>query len=722
MAKAEEEIREQKLRLIYMIVGVIFMAGALCFSIRSAILDTQASMANLNGFIRKQIVLYKQYNNLSLAKDAFHISTLVQQVGSTAMEKNRLLNKAELAQYADDLHLDGILVLDAQGNIDSYFNREGVFNGVLLPLLNKHTVLDIAYTPCKVYTDIIYSIDDYQFTLAAVNRPDKPGVIIGYTCIDPESVKQRRLTIQKLLSVFYDSADRGIIIIGNGDKVVASNKEDLIGTSVKNDDYIQDLLAKAKPGEIAALKPPGQEYYFGFYSTGRKFFVYNYLSASKVLQNVPRNMALTFLFYLTVIAIMEMLRMKSANKLKKIQQMKDLVHNKELQSIAIQAESANRAKTEFLQRMSHDIRTPINGIRGMVEIGNHYADDMTKQAECRQKIWDASDLLLDLVNEVLDMGKLESGEILLEKRPIDLQATMDTIAGIIEKQACKKGITIYRQDGILHNYILGSQGHLRRLLLNIISNAVKYNKDNGKIYLTCRERSCDGHTVNMEITCRDTGIGMSQEYQKRIYEPFTREAHGAYVPEGGTGLGMSIAKSIVDKMGGTITFVSQPGKGTTFFINLPFELDLTREERHAKEETAQPENMSLEGVNILLVEDNPLNQDIAKFLLENMGVKIQMANNGQEAVEKFAASQPGDIDIILMDIMMPVMNGYEAAKSIRSMDRQDAPEIPIIAMTANAFTDDRKQAFEAGMNEHLAKPLDKGLLLKTLYKFSKGKK
>ena len=721
MAKAEEEIREQKLRLIYMIVGVIFMAGALCFFIRSAILDTQASMANLNVYIRKQIVLYKQYNNLSLAKDVFHVSTMAQQVGSKAMEKNRLLNKAELAKYADDLHLDGILVLDAQGNIDSYFNREGVSYGVLLPLLNKHTVLDIAYTPRKIYTDIIYSIDNHQFTLAAVNRPDKPGVIIGYTCVDPESVKQRRLTIQKLLSVFYDSADRGIIIIGNGDKVVASNKEDLIGTSVKNDDYIQALLAKAEPGEIAALKLPGQEYYFGFYSTGRKFFVYNYLSASKVLQNVPRNMALTFLFYLTAIAIIEMLRMKSANKLKKIQQMKDLAHNKELQSIAIQAESANRAKTEFLQRMSHDIRTPINGIRGMVEIGNHYADDMAKQAECRQKIQDASDLLLDLVNEVLDMGKLESGEILLEKRPMDLQATLDTIAGIIEKQAGKKGITIYRHDDVLHNYVLGSQGHFKRLMLNIISNAIKYNKDNGKIYLTTRERSCDGHMVNMEFTCRDTGMGMSQEYQARIFEPFTREAHGADVPEGGAGLGMSIAKGIVDKMGGTITFVSQPGKGTTFSINLPFELDLAREERHAKEENAQPENMSLEGVNILLVEDNPLNQDIAKFLLENMGAKIQMANNGQEAVEQFSASQPGDIDIILMDIMMPVMNGYEAAKAIRSMDRPDATEIPIIAMTANAFTDDRKQAFEVGMNEHLAKPLDKDLLLKTLYKFSKGK-
>lgn len=432
-------------------------------------------------------------------------------------------------------------------------------------------------------------------------------------------------------------------------------------------------------------------------------------------------MIFTLLFYITVVIVMEMLRMRSANRLKELQQIRDIEHNKELQLIARKADAANRAKTEFLQRMSHDIRTPINGIRGMVEMGNHYADDMAKQAECRQKILESSDILLELVNEVLDMGKLESGEILLEKRPVDLQATLDAVGGIMEKQAAQKGITLYRHDDILHNYILTSQGHLKRLIMNILSNAIKYNKDNGKIYASCRERECDGRTVTVEISIRDTGMGMSQEYQERIFEPFTREAHGADVPEGGTGLGMSIAKGIVDKMGGTITFVSQKGKGTTFFINLPFELDLAREERHAKEETAQPDNISLEGVNILLVEDNPLNQDIAKFLLENMGAQIQMVNNGQEAVEKFAASQPGDIDIILMDIMMPVMNGYEAAKAIRSMDRPDAAEIPIVAMTANAFTDDKKQAFEAGMNEHLAKPLDKELLLKTVYHYSKKK-
>lgn len=716
----KEVLGERKLWFIYFVSGLVFLSCALIFFVRYAMSDAQTLLSNRNEFVRKQILVYNQHNYLSITKDISNISTLVWQIRLDAEENNITLDKTALTGYARDMHLDGILLLDAHGNIDTFYNREGVPYSALLDIISSPTVLDISHQPRKIYADVIQNIADYQFAFAAVYRPDSPGVILGYKCISPENAKQQNLTIQKLLST-YRSEDVGTILVSDGDNIEASNQEEIIGKSIKNNVYIQDMLKEAEPGKLSLIANAGQQYYFGLYSCARKFYVYNYMPASMVLQNVPRNMIFTLLFYITVVIVMEMLRMRSANRLKELQQIRDMEHNKELQRIAHKADAANRAKTEFLQRMSHDIRTPINGIRGMVEIGNYYADDMDKQAECRQKILDSSDMLLELVNEVLDMGKLESGEILLEKRPIDFQATLDAIAGIMEKQAGKKGITIYRHDDILHNYILGSQGHLKRLIMNIVSNAIKYNKDNGKIYLACRERSCDGHMVNIEFTCRDTGMGMSQEYQARIFEPFTREAHGADVPEGGTGLGMSIAKSIMDKMGGTITFVSQPGKGTTFFINLPFELDLAREERHVKEEAAQPDNMSLEGVNILLVEDNLLNQDIAKFLLENMGAKIQMANNGQEAVEQFSASKPGDIDIILMDIMMPVMNGYEAAKAIRSMDRPDAAEIPIVAMTANAFTDDKQQAFEAGMNEHLAKPLDKDLLLKTLYDFSKGK-
>lgn len=570
MAIEDKEVfGERKLWFIYFVSGLVFLSCALIFFVRYAMSDAQTLLSNRNDFVRKQILVYNQHNYLSLTKDISNISTLVWQIRLDAEENNIILDKTALTDYARDMHLDGILLLDAHGNIDTFYNSEGVPYSALLNIISSPTVLDISHQPRKIYADVIKNIADYQFAFAAVYRPDSPGVILGYKCISPENAKQQNLTIQKLLSI-YRSDDVGTILVGDGDNIEASNQEDVVGKSIKNNVYIQDMLREAEPGKLSLITNAGQQYYFGLYGCTRKFYVYNYMPASMVLQNVPRNMIFTLLFYITVVIVMEMLRMRSANRLKELQQIRDVEHNKELQRIAHKADAANRAKTEFLQRMSHDIRTPINGIRGMVEIGNHYADDMAKQAECRQKILESSDMLLELVNEVLDMGKLESGEILLEKRPIDLRATLDTIAGIMEKQAEKKGITIYRRNNIRHNYILGSQGHLKRLIMNIVSNAVKYNKDNGKIYLACRERSCDGHMVNIELTCRDTGMGMSREYQERIFEPFTREANGVDVPEGGTGLGMSIAKGIVDKMGGHHFLCQSAGQGDSLLYYFAF--------------------------------------------------------------------------------------------------------------------------------------------------------
>ena len=468
----KEVLGERKLWFIYFVSGLVFLSCALIFFVRYAMSDAQTLLSNRNEFVRKQILVYNQHNYLSITKDISNISTLVWQIRLDAEENNITLDKTALTGYARDMHLDGILLLDAHGNIDTFYNREGVPYSALLDIISSPTVLDISHQPRKIYADVIQNIADYQFAFAAVYRPDSPGVILGYKCISPENAKQQNLTIQKLLST-YRSEDVGTILVSDGDNIEASNQEEIIGKSIKNNVYIQDMLKEAEPGKLSLIANAGQQYYFGLYSCARKFYVYNYMPASMVLQNVPRNMIFTLLFYITVVIVMEMLRMRSANRLKELQQIRDMEHNKELQRIAHKADAANRAKTEFLQRMSHDIRTPINGIRGMVEIGNYYADDMDKQAECRQKILDSSDMLLELVNEVLDMGKLESGEILLEKRPIDFQATLDAIAGIMEKQAGKKGITIYRHDDILHNYILGSQGHLKRLIMNIVSNAIK---------------------------------------------------------------------------------------------------------------------------------------------------------------------------------------------------------------------------------------------------------
>ena len=365
--------------------------------------------------------------------------------------------------------------------------------------------------------------------------------------------------------------------------------------------------------------------------------------------------------------------------------------------------------------MSHDIRTPINGIRGMVEIGDHYSEDLAKQAECRRKIWDASTLLLELVNEVLDMGKLESGEIVLESCPFNVIELKDGIRQTMERAAAERGITMTDRTEVKHTTLIGSPLHLKRLLMNIWSNAIKYNKDNGSIDLTCREVRSDGKTAWIEFICADTGIGMSEEFQKHLYEPFTQEHSDARTSYNGTGLGMAITKSLVEKMGGTIECRSKLGEGTTYCITIPFDIDSSAAPR--VEETAALPAATPEGMHVLLAEDNELNIEIAVFVLENAGVTVTKAVNGQDALDQFAASAPGTFDAIIMDVMMPVMDGYQATRAIRQLDRPDAGSIPILAMTANAFVEDRRRAYEAGMNEHLTKPLEPEVVLRTLAKY-----
>ena len=401
---------------------------------------------------------------------------------------------------------------------------------------------------------------------------------------------------------------------------------------------------------------------------------------------------------------------------RKQEQEKDEKYKAELLIAAKKAEAANEAKTEFLQRMSHDIRTPINGICGMVNMADHYADDMEKQTEYRTKVKEASNLLLELVNDVLDMSKLESGEIVLEEVPFNLSSISREVFAVIEQVAAEQNIRIvWEKKEITHRDLIGSAGYVKRVMMNILSNAVKYNRENGQIYISCIEiPSEQPEMTTMEFVCRDTGIGMAEEFQKRIFEPFAQEHAGSRTKFAGTGLGMPISKKLIEKMGGTITFESKEGVGTTFVIRVPFKIDT---DKVCRTETEEKQKASIRGLHILLVEDNELNMEIAEFMFQNEGAYVTKAWNGQEAVEIFEKSRPDEFDVILMDIMMPVMNGYEATKRIRSLDREDAKVIPIIAMTANAFTEDRMRAKEAGMNEHIAKPVDVELLVKVIYEW-----
>ena len=446
----------------------------------------------------------------------------------------------------------------------------------------------------------------------------------------------------------------------------------------------------------------------------RDYYIYAYLPDTEVFHNLPLSVISIIFLYFLIFSIFWLWTYKTNLTHQKLEQEKDEKYKAELLIAAKKAEAANEAKTEFLQRMSHDIRTPINGICGIINMADHYADDMEKQTEYRTKVKEASHLLLELVNDVLDMSKLESGEIVLEETPFNLSKISKEVLIVIEQIAAEQNIQIeWEKKEIIHRNLIGSPGYVKRVMMNILSNAVKYNRANGHIYISCMEiPSEQPEMTTMEFVCRDTGIGMTEEFQKCVFEPFAQEHTGSRTKFAGTGLGMAIAKKLVEKMGGTITFESEEGAGTTFVIRVPFRIDTDRE---GKAEIEAKTEASIRGLHILLAEDNELNMEIAEFMLQNEGAVVKKTWNGQEAVEIFEKSRPDEFDVILMDIMMPVMNGYEAAKMIRSMDREDAKTIPIIAMTANAFTEDRIKAKEAGMDEHISKPIDMKLLVKIIH-------
>ena len=358
----------------------------------------------------------------------------------------------------------------------------------------------------------------------------------------------------------------------------------------------------------------------------------------------------------------------------------------------------------------------------MIEIANHFVDDPEKQKVCRDKIWKASGYLLSLVNSVLDMNKLESGVIVLNDAPFDIVQLLSEVASIAEMQATEHGLSFTLENtaqNIKHRRLIGSAQHVKQVLMNIAENAVKYNKQNGNVTVRCKEISCDGETAVFEFVCADTGIGMSEEFQKRAFEPFSQEGQDkARTHYDGSGLGLSIAKTLVEQMGGCVKFTSNEGDGTTFNVTIPFKLDPSPANETISE---ADENIDLSGVRVLLVEDNDLNMEISKFFIEQSGAHVTPAKNGLEGVNLFKSSENGYFDIVLMDVMMPVIDGYKATEKIRALERPDAKTVPIIAMSANAFQDDILKSKSAGMNEHLAKPISTKKLLSSIFRYVKHK-
>lgn len=375
---------------------------------------------------------------------------------------------------------------------------------------------------------------------------------------------------------------------------------------------------------------------------------------------------------------------------------------------AQKAKMANLAKSEFLRRISHDIRTPINGIQGFINLAAKHPDDFEMQAHCRDGASLALHTLLEMVNNVLDMSKLETNDITLEEKPFDLTELLKEINTIIQPQAQAReihGVNV-RHGGVPIPHVIGSPRHLSQILLNLETNAVKYGRPGGYINFYTRMVSSDEQTVTYEFICADNGVGMSEEFQEHLFEPFTQETDGARTRYEGTGLGLAIVKKLVDAMHGTVTCESKKNVGTTFRVQLTFLID-----QEYQMEQSESDETILQGKHVLLVEDNELNMEIAEYMFLDRGAEVTKAWDGQEAVEKFAESENGYYDVIFMDIMMPKMNGLEAARAIRALERDDAKKIPMIAMSANAFSDDIQQSMDAGMDAHIAKPIDEKKIL-----------
>ena len=391
-------------------------------------------------------------------------------------------------------------------------------------------------------------------------------------------------------------------------------------------------------------------------------------------------------------------------------------------TIALESEKkANQSKSDFLSRMSHDMRTPLNGIIGLMDICMKHPEDRTLVDSSRLKARVAADHLLSLINDTLELSKLENEEAKLAKENFYLPKLLHEVETIAQMRADEECITIRFMDNpysIPYPNLIGSSLHVKQIFLNLITNSIKYNRKNGSVDCCLKEEKESDKRVLVDVTIKDTGIGMSEDFLKNIFQPFVQADQGARSQYKGTGLGMAIVKELLDRMGGTIEIDSVENQGTSIHVVIPFEI---AEEPAVLQEMSELPKENLSGCRILLAEDNELNREIAAFLLKDEGISVTEAEDGRQALECFLKMPDGYYDAVLMDIMMPVMDGYQAAMAIRGSGKQDAEMIPIIAMTANAFAEDKRKTMEAGMNAHLSKPLNVPELMDTIRKFCAGK-
>ena len=677
----------KKFWLVCIAVGISLFGVVFALSRRADIQNCEQRLTGVMEFIKAQSADYTKYNDTAVAKS--------------------LVREAAAINALEDLSLD----CDEAALSVCEYTENGTGYAQLQSGIKLEPILSVIDYPQKTYVKRV-ELGGGNFVNVAVHScADGTGVVLAYRYIPAEFSEKSVLSIQDLLDG-YEVSSTGTLLVAEDNRVAASNDPTLIGTNIFENERLMSIRRSGHADKlIRVYAPKGIEQCYGMYSHGQDYYLYAYVPARQVYTLTVMNLVITLVMYILILALVQVFRWNSARDFFIQQEHSEQEYRKSLEQknialqLAVQRETkANLAKREFLFNMSHDIRTPMNAIIGFTALAQTHIDDRSQVEDYLKKISVSSQHLLSLINDVLDMSRIESGKVTLEAKPVHLPELVHELRDIIQAVVSKKDLSLTLDTvGVENEDIIADPLRLEQILINVLANAVKFTPDGGQIglWIVQKDTAPAGY-ADFEFHIKDNGIGMSEEFQKHIFEQFARERTSTVSKIQGTGLGMAITKSLVDMMGGRITVKSEQGKGSEFTISLRFPIG----EAKTGQTPPAAKASAFTGKKLLVVEDNELNLEIASTLLKEAGFEVDTAENGKIAVEKVEAASADRYDLILMDIQMPEMDGYEATRRIRALPDAKKAALPIVAMTANAFEDDRKNALHAGMNGHIAKPLD----------------